>query len=346
MEEKETILVTGGAGYVASHVIVELLKSGYSVIALDNLQNSPLADEVEKPASLRRIEKLTEKVVTFYKTDISDEGALRNIFRLHKIDVVIHAVSFKNANQSPLLPLCYYSNNFLKSLTLLEVMKEYNVKKLIFSSSSHVYGVPQQLPISEHHPTGIRCPNPYGRSKFFVEEILKSLCDSDENWRVVVLRSFNPAGAHESGLIGEKHLRASSNLISYIVQVAAGRKERVTVFGDGTCMKDYTHVTDVATAHVKALDKLREGSFQHWVAYNLGSGRRNSILEVIRTFSILVRKRIPYEVVGPRRSDIGSVYADITKAKTELNWTPTKTIRDICVDSWNWYLLKTKGSTL
>ncbi|KAK5647437.1 hypothetical protein RI129_002329 [Pyrocoelia pectoralis] len=347
---EETVLITGGAGYIASHVIVELLENNYTVIALDNLRHYYSVNQSEKPECIKRIEQLTGKVVPFYKADISDQSALRNIFKLHKIDVVIHMAALTDVSESIKTPLTYYSNNVVSSITLFEVMKDFNIKKLIFSSSSNVFGTPQVLPVSEDHLTGIRCTNPYGRSKFFVEEILRNVCESDENWQVVVLRYFNPAGAHKSGLIGQNPFGVPNNLIPCIMQVAEGQKERVTVYGsdydtkDGTCSKDFTHITDIATGHVKALEKLKKLCAENWVAYNLGTGQGYTILEVIEVFSKTINRKIPYEIVNRRKGDLGNIFADITKAKRELNWMPTKTIVDICTDAWKWHSQNRKSN--
>ncbi|KAJ8934524.1 hypothetical protein NQ314_013307 [Rhamnusium bicolor] len=260
MKCNSTILVTGGGGYVGSHTIVELLNNNYSVIVIDNLVNC-YAVEDDMPEALKRVERLTKKSITFYNVDIGDREALDKIFKTHQIDSVIHFAALKAVGESVQIPLAYYQNNVGGSSILFEVMANNGVKSLVFSSSATVYGSPQFLPITEQHPTGQGCTNPYGRTKYFVEEILKDVCVSDPEWRVILLRYFNPVGAHESGLIGEDPSGIPNNLMPYISQVAVGRREKLLVFGsdyptpDGTGVRDYIHITDLAIGHLKALQK-------------------------------------------------------------------------------------------
>ncbi|KAF2879683.1 hypothetical protein ILUMI_26489 [Ignelater luminosus] len=342
MSGQGTILVTGGAGYVGSHTVVELLNNNYSVISLDNLVNCYAETENHKPESLKRVEKITGKTVTFYNVDITNKEALNKIFKLHKIDCVIHFAALKAVGESVQIPLTYYQNNIAGSSTLFQVMQNHNVRKLVFSSSATVYGIPQFLPITEEHPTGQGCTNPYGKTKYFVEEILKDVCISDPEWRVILLRYFNPVGAHKSGLIGEDPAGIPNNLMPYISQVAVGRREKVNVFGadydtpDGTGVRDYIHITDLAIGHVQALVKINEPTFKGWDVYNLGTGRGYSVLEVINAFSKASGKPIKYEIVARREGDVAASYADATKAKNELNWTTVRDINDMCEDTWKW----------
>ncbi|KAK4885628.1 hypothetical protein RN001_001899 [Aquatica leii] len=260
----------------------------------------------EKPESIKRVEKVTGRLVIFYEVDICNKSELHKIFKLHKIDCVIHLAAFKYVGESVKTPLAYYVNNISTSLVLLEVMQECRVKKLIFSSSSNVYGNPKFLPVTEDHCTGQNCTNPYGRSKYFVEEILKDVCTSDPDWRVILLRYFAPSGAHRSGLIGEDPLSEHLNLIPCIAQVAAGQRTKIKIFGqdyntrDGTCIRDYTHVTDIADGHVKALKKISEDLFKGWTAYNLAAGKGYTVLEIIKIFEKVAKRNIKYELFDRR----------------------------------------------
>lgn len=348
MKGNSTILVTGGAGYVGSHTVVELLKNNYTVIAIDNLVNCYAKDN-EKPEALQRVERITGESVIFYNVDIRNREALDRIFKTHKIDSVIHFAALKAVGESVKIPLMYYQNNIGGSGTLFEVMSSNGVKNLVFSSSATVYGTPEFLPITEEHPTGQGCTNPYGKTKYFVEEILKDLCASDPEWRVVLLRYFNPVGAHESGLIGEDPSGIPNNLMPYISQVAVGRREKLQVFGndytthDGTGVRDYIHITDLAIGHLKALEKMLLPSFKSWKAYNLGTGRGYSVLDVVKAFEKASGKQVKYEIVGRREGDIAECYADASLAKTELNWSATRDIYDMCKDTWNWQQKNPKG---
>ncbi|XP_019755231.1 UDP-glucose 4-epimerase isoform X1 [Dendroctonus ponderosae] len=348
MKGNSTILVTGGAGYVGSHTVVELLKNNYSVIAIDNMVNC-YAKANDKPEALKRVEQITGETVTFYNVDIRDRDALDRIFKAHKIDSVIHFAALKAVGESVKVPLMYYQNNIGGSGTLFEVMSKNGVKKLVFSSSATVYGTPQFLPITEEHPTGQGCTNPYGKTKYFVEEILKDLCTSDPEWKVILLRYFNPVGAHESGLIGEDPSGIPNNLMPYIAQVAVGRRDKLHVFGndypthDGTGVRDYIHITDLAIGHLKALEKMMQPTFSSWTAYNLGTGRGYSVLDVLKAFEKASGKPIQYELEGRREGDIAECYADASLARTELNWTATRDIFLMCQDTWNWQQKNPKG---
>ena len=342
MAERDIILVTGGAGYVGSHTIVELLNNGYSVVAIDNLVNAYIVSEEQKPESLKRVEKITGKTVPFFNIDITNKKALSYVFETYKINCVIHFAALKAVGESVQIPLKYYQNNIAGSSNLFQVMQEYDVKRLVFSSSATVYGTPQFLPISEDHPTGQGCTNPYGKSKYFVEEILKDVCTSDPEWRVILLRYFNPVGAHKSGLIGEDPSGIPNNLMPYIAQVAVGRREKLHVFGgdydtpDGTGVRDYIHISDLAVGHIKALLKLNETNFRGCEIYNLGTGRGYSVLDMIKAFSKASQKEIKYEIGKRREGDIALAYADATKANKELNWTAKYDIDDMCLDTWRW----------
>lgn len=349
MKGNSTILVTGGAGYVGSHTVVELLKNNYTVIAIDNLVNCYAKDSDAKPEALQRVEQITGEGVTFYNVDIRDREALDQIFKRHKIDSVIHFAALKAVGESVKVPLMYYQNNIGGSGTLFEVMSKNGVKNLVFSSSATVYGTPQFLPITEEHPTGQGCTNPYGKTKYFVEEILKDLCTSDPEWKVILLRYFNPVGAHESGSIGEDPSGIPNNLMPYISQVAVGRREKLQVFGsdypthDGTGVRDYIHITDLAIGHLKALEKMLQPTFASLRAYNLGTGRGYSVLDVVKAFEKASNKQIKYEIVGRREGDIAECYADASLAKRELNWSATRDIYDMCKDTWNWQQKNPKG---
>lgn len=342
-----TILVTGGAGYVGSHTIVKLLTEGYKVVVVDNLVNS-VKGNGNLPESLERVQSLTKCQIKYYEINLENCEGLRKVFRENKIDAVIHFAALKAVGESCHLPLTYYRNNVGGSVNLFEVMKEYNVKRIVFSSSATVYGTPQYLPIDENHPTGQGCTNPYGKTKYFVEEILKDLCKSDEEWKVISLRYFNPVGAHPSGLIGEDPLDTPNNLMPYIAQVAIGKREYVTVFGtdydtpDGTGVRDYIHIEDLASGHIAALRKLLGNSEKSvkeengWVAFNLGTGKGHSVLEVISAFEKASNKPIKYSKAGRRQGDIPSSYADAKKAREELGWSATKTLFNMCEDMWRW----------
>lgn len=325
------ILITGGAGYIGSHTCIELLSSGYEVVVIDNLDNS-------SSEALRRVETITGKNISFYENDVRDREALRKIFREHKIDAVIHFAGLKAVGESVKKPILYYSNNLESTLTLIEVMTEFNVKKLVFSSSATVYGLAKEMPLKEGMPLG--AINPYGRTKLFIEEILRDLYVADHDWCIALLRYFNPIGAHKSGLIGEDPKGIPNNLMPYISQVAVGKLEKLHVFGndyntvDGTGVRDYIHVVDLAVGHVKAVDwALRNKSCEE---INLGTGRGTSVLELRDAFVKASGTEVPY-IIDPRRpGDPDEVYADATKAKQLLGWEAKLGIADMCEDSWRW----------
>ena len=325
------ILVTGGAGYIGSHTCLELSSAGHEVVIVDNLCNSKLS-------VLRRIEKISGKTFAFEQVDVRDATALERVFSVHQPEAVIHFAGLKSVGESVAQPLQYYDTNVTGSLVLFETMRKFGVKTLVFSSSATVYGDPATVPILEDFP--LSATNPYGRSKLMVEEILRDLVLADPSWRIALLRYFNPAGAHESGLIGEDPNGIPNNLLPYIAQVADGRREVLSVYGDdyptldGTGMRDYIHVVDLAIGHVRTLDKLtlKPGVF----TYNLGTGRANSVLEMVRAFEQASGKAVPYQVVARRPGDIASCYADPTLAENELGWRAEKNITQMCVDSWRW----------
>ncbi|MEG2700794.1 MAG: UDP-glucose 4-epimerase GalE [Hungatella sp.] len=326
------ILVTGGAGYIGSHTCVELLNLGYEVVVVDNLCNSSVE-------SLRRVKEITGRDVTFYEADLLDREALEKIFAKENVDAVIHFAGLKAVGESVSKPLEYYHNNITGTLILCDVMRKHGVKKIIFSSSATVYGDPAFVPITEACPKG-EITNPYGQTKSMLEQILTDLHTADPEWNVILLRYFNPVGAHKSGRIGEDPAGIPNNLTPYITQVAVGKLKEVAVFGhdydtpDGTGVRDYIHVVDLALGHVKALAKLQEESQVR--IYNLGSGQGYSVLEMIGAFSKACGKEIPY-VIKPRRAgDIATCYADPGLAKRELGWEAERGLEQMCEDGWRW----------
>jgi len=325
------VLVTGGAGFIGSHTVLELLKEGFSVIVVDNLSNS-------KYEAIRRVQNLTGKNIHFYDTDLTDKTTLRSVFSKHSIDSVIHFAGFKAVGESVAKPLMYYQNNIISTLNLCECMAKNEVKNLVFSSSATVYGDPEKVPITEDFPlSGV---NPYGRTKLFIEYILKDLYRSDNTWNIALLRYFNPVGAHPSGMIGEDPSDIPNNLMPYITQVAVGKRDKLSIFGDdypthdGTGVRDYIHVVDVALGHLKALEKL--GQNPGCEAYNLGTGTGHSVLDVVNAFEEASGKKIPYQITGRRPGDAASCYADVQKAKRELGWQATRNIKKMCEDAWRW----------
>ena len=324
-----TVLVTGGTGYIGSHTVVELIEKGYEVIIVDNLSNSKI--EV-----LNRLKMITNKDIPFYQDDVCDKNKLRNIFKSHSIDAVIHFAGLKAVGESTKVPLKYYENNILSTLSLIEVMKEYNCKNLIFSSSATVYGYQEKMPIKED--ASLSATNPYGRTKLFIEYILKDLYEADNSWNIALLRYFNPVGAHSSGLIGEDPSGIPNNLCPYITQVAVGKMPFLKVFGndydtiDGTGVRDYIHVCDLAVGHVLSIKKLTTNP--GLVIYNLGTGSGTSVLEMIKAFEKAVGKEIKYQIMERRPGDIATCYADCTKAYNEIGFKATKTVVDMAQDAW------------
>ncbi|MYM90979.1 UDP-glucose 4-epimerase GalE [Rugamonas sp. FT82W] len=325
------ILVTGGMGYIGSHTVVELLAAGHEVVALDNLSNA-------KASVQERVQRIAGKPFTFVEGDVRDRAALEAVFAAHRIDSVIHFAGLKAVGESVEQPLRYYDNNVTGSLVLFECMAQAGVKSLVFSSSATVYGDPASVPILEHFP--LSATNPYGRSKLMIEEMLRDLYKADPSWRIALLRYFNPVGAHESGLIGEEPNGIPNNLVPYIAQVADGRRERLSVYGgdyptpDGTGLRDYIHVVDLALGHLATLSKLATGA--GIFTYNLGTGRGNSVLEMVRAFEAASGRPVPYQVVARRAGDIAACYADASLAERELGWKARRNVEQMCADSWRW----------
>jgi len=325
------ILVTGGAGYIGSHTIVELLNNGDSVVVVDNLSNS-------SQESLRRVEKITKSKIPFYNIDVRDTDALEKVFNENHFDAVIHFAGLKSVGESVSHPIEYYDNNIGSTLVLLEKMNKYGVKKLVFSSSATVYGTPSELPLKETSRVGVGITNPYGQTKFMIEQILRDLSIADKTMEITILRYFNPVGAHESGLIGEDPNDTPNNLMPYISQVAVGKLKKVGVFGndydtpDGTGIRDYIHVVDLARGHVAALKHISPGVS----IYNLGTGKGVSVLELISAFEKAAEKEIPYQILPRREGDIALCYATSEKANKELGWSAERNIDDTCIDSWRW----------
>ena len=334
-----SILVTGGAGYIGSHTCVELLNESYEVVVIDNLCNS-------SKESLTRVEEITGKQVKFYEADIRDKDALDRIFSDEDIEAVIHFAGLKAVGESVAKPLEYYFNNITGTLVLCDIMRKHNVKNMVFSSSATVYGIPKSVPMDETFPTG--ATNPYGRTKLMLEEIFKDLYVSDNDWNIILLRYFNPIGAHKSGLIGEDPNGIPNNLVPYIQQVAIGKLDCLGVYGDdydtpdGTGVRDYIHVVDLANGHIKALEKLKEMKKNPNVKekgvliYNLGTGHGYSVLEVLQSFEKVVGKPIKYEIKDRRPGDIATCYADTKKAKEELGFVAERGIEEMCEDAWRW----------
>ncbi|KAG0314476.1 UDP-glucose-4-epimerase [Dissophora globulifera] len=369
MSPKNTILVTGGCGYVGSHTVLSLLQSGYKVVVLDNLSNtSSNAKETVIPEALKRIQQLlsTEEAIPFYAVDIIDKDALVKIFEAHRdIAAVIHCAGLKSVGESGRRPLDYYNINIAGTIKLLQVMDDFDVRRLVFSSSATVYGDPPKIPIPEDSPI-VASMSTYGRTKVFLEHIIRDLCiasevkqkdyekeqnakgakvEKDYRWNAIMLRYFNPAGAHPSGIMGEDPQGIPSNLMPYLAQVAVGNLEKLTVFGqdyptkDGTCIRDYLHVVDCADGHVAALEKIgRDESTGEYgcKAYNLGAGMGCSVLDMVRAFSKAVGRDLPYVVSARRLGDVPNLTADPTLANTELNWRAVKTLDEMCEDLWRW----------
>ena len=334
-----SILVTGGAGYIGSHTVVELLNQNEDVIIVDNFSNS-------KPEMLDKIKRITNKDFKFYETDYSYIDNMDKIFKENNIEAVIHFAGFKAVGESVKKPIEYYTNNVSGTLNLINVMKNNNVKKLIFSSSATVYGDPETVPLTEECKTG-GTTNPYGTSKLFIEQILKDLYKSDNTWDICILRYFNPIGSHESGLIGEEPNGIPNNLMPYVVRVASGELEKLSVFGndyntpDGTGVRDYIHVVDLAKGHIKALEKLEKENAGLYI-YNLGTGKGYSVLDMIHAFEAATNQKINYIITERRQGDIAECYADPTKAKEELGWVAEKNLEDMCKDSWNYIVNRNK----
>ncbi|MDE0926108.1 MAG: UDP-glucose 4-epimerase GalE [Methylophilaceae bacterium] len=333
-----TVLVTGGAGYIGSHACVELLNANFDVLVLDNFCNS-------KATSIKRVEKITGKSITLIEGDVRDKATLTMLFSDHQIDAVMHFAGLKAVSDSVNNPLAYYDNNVMGSITLLEVMSEFSVNNIVFSSSATVYGFSDDKPIPETAP--LSPFNPYGHNKRMVEQVLADISIAEPSWNIASLRYFNPVGAHPSGEIGEDPNGVPNNLMPYVSQVAVGKRERLSVFGndyptiDGTGVRDYIHVVDLALGHVAALNKLMQGC--GLLTLNLGAGRGYSVLELVQAFEASTEQKIPYEIVNRRAGDIAIYFADASLAKQVLGWKTTKTLEDICRDAWRWQTKNPNG---
>jgi UDP-glucose 4-epimerase len=339
-DDKKCVLVAGGAGYIGSHTAIEMINAGYSVVIIDNLCNS-------SAECISRLEQITGQLIAFYKVDLLDRPAVEEVFKKHKFSSVMHFAGLKAVGESCTDPLTYYKNNLIGTIVLLEVMKIYGPFNMVFSSSATVYGDPIRLPIDESHPSGSCCTNPYGKTKYFIEEILSDLCKSDRKWNAVLLRYFNPVGSHKSGRIGEDPQGPPNNLMPYIAQVAVGRRPELSVYGndydtpDGTGIRDYIHVVDLAIGHVAAVKKLEENCGCR--IYNLGTGKGYSVLDMIKAFEEASGKKVAYKIVGRRSGDVATVYADPELAATELGWRAERGLQEMCKDLWNWQIQNPKG---
>ena len=327
----KTILVTGGAGYIGSYTLIELINNNFEVVVIDNLANS-------SRESLRRVEQITGHEIPFIEADVRDQSALDDIFTTYDIDSVIHFAGLKAVGESVAKPLEYYDNNLVSTLALLEAMREHNVKQLVFSSSATVYGSPSELPLRETSTVGVGLTNPYGKTKYMIEQIIQDYCAADPTFEATILRYFNPIGAHQSGQIGEDPNGIPNNLLPYVAQVAVGKLQSVGVFGndydtpDGTGVRDYIHVVDLARGHVAALQHMKAGAS----IYNLGTGSGTSVLEIIKAFSKACGRNLPYDIKPRRAGDIAACYADCSKAERELGWRAELSIEQACADSWRW----------
>ena len=327
----KTTLVTGGAGYIGSHTLIELINNNFEVVVIDNLANS-------SRESLRRVEQITGHEIPFVEADIRDQSVLNDIFTTYSIDSVIHFAGLKAVGESVAKPLEYYDDNLVSTLALLEAMRKHSVKQLVFSSSATVYGSPSELPLRETSTVGVGLTNPYGKTKYMIEQIIQDYCAADPTFEATILRYFNPIGAHESGQIGEDPNGIPNNLLPYVAQVAVGKLQSVGVFGDnydtpdGTGVRDYIHVVDLARGHVAALQHMKAGAN----VYNLGTGSGTSVLEIIKAFSKACGRDLPYEIKPRRAGDIAACYADCSKAERELGWRAELSIEQACADSWRW----------
>ena len=332
------VLVAGGAGYIGSHTAIELLESGYEVVIVDNLSNS-------NSIVVDRIKELSKKPVKFYNIDIRNKDEMHVVFKENNIESIIHFAALKAVGESVEKPIEYYSNNLISTLNLFELMREYGVKKFVFSSSATVYGDPHTCPILEDFPLSVT--NPYGRTKLMIEQMLVDISKADKSLDIALLRYFNPVGAHKSGRIGEEPNGVPSNLMPYITKIAVGKVKELSVYGndypthDGTGVRDYIHVLDLAAGHVKALQKLEENP--GLVVYNLGTGKGYSVLDLVKAFSKASGKEIPYKIVGRRAGDVAMCYADSSKAEKELGWKAKYELEEMCEDSWRWQSMNPNG---
>ncbi|AJI13263.1 UDP-glucose 4-epimerase GalE [Bacillus cereus] len=332
------ILITGGAGYIGSHTCVELLNNNYKIIVVDNLSNSSIE-------SLNRVKEITGKQFEFYKENVLNREKMNEIFLENNIEAVIHFAGFKAVGESTTIPLAYYYNNIISAIVLCDVMQKHNVKNFIFSSSATVYGIPKTSPIKEEFPLSVT--NPYGQTKLMIEQIMRDVAKADDEWSIALLRYFNPFGAHQSGRIGEDPNGIPNNLMPYVTQVAVGKLKELNIFGndyptkDGTGVRDYIHVVDLAKGHVKALEKVLKTKGVE--AYNLGTGKGYSVLEMVKAFEKVSGRKIPYKVIGRRPGDVAICFADVSKAKRELGWEAEYGLEEMCVDSWRWQVNNKNG---
>ncbi|NXI47736.1 GALE epimerase, partial [Galbula dea] len=341
----EKILVTGGAGYIGSHCVLELVEAGYVPVVIDNFHNAIRGADA-LPESLQRVQQIVSQPILFQELDITNEAALQELFRKHHFSAVMHFAGLKAVGESVQKPLEYYRVNLTGTIRLLETMKAHGVRNIVFSSSATVYGDPKYLPLDENHPVG-GCTNPYGKSKYFIEEMIRDLCNAEKDWNAVLLRYFNPIGAHESGMIGEDPQGIPNNLMPYVAQVAVGRREFLSVFGndykteDGTGVRDYIHVVDLAKGHIAALKKLKENC--GCKIYNLGTGTGYSVLQMVRAMEKASGREIKYQIVGRREGDVASCYADPALAERELGWKAAFGLDKMCEDLWRWQLQNPTG---
>ncbi|PFZ27660.1 UDP-glucose 4-epimerase GalE [Bacillus wiedmannii] len=332
------ILITGGAGYIGSHTCIELLNNNYKIIVVDNLSNSSIE-------SLNRVKEITGKQFKFYNESVLNREKMNEIFLENNIEAVIHFAGFKAVGESTTIPLTYYYNNIISTIILCDVMQKHNVKKFIFSSSATVYGIPKTSPITEEFPLSVT--NPYGQTKLMIEQIMRDVAKADGEWSIALLRYFNPFGAHKSGRIGEDPNGIPNNLMPYVTQVAVGKLKELNIFGndyptkDGTGVRDYIHVVDLAKGHVKALEKVLETTGID--AYNLGTGKGYSVLEMVNAFEKVSGKKIPYKIIGRRPGDVAICFADVSKAKRELGWEAEYGVEEMCLDSWRWQVNNKNG---
>lgn len=333
------VLLTGGAGYIGSHICIELLQAGMDVVVIDNFSNS-------KPEAVRRVQQITGKKYPVYHEDLRDRAAVEKIFAENTIDCVIHLAGSKAVGESVQKPILYYDNNLVSTLVLCDVMRAHGCKKIIFSSSATVYGAPEQVPVTEETPVSADT-TPYGKTKLFIEYMLQDIAKSDPDWSVILLRYFNPIGAHASGLIGEDPAGIPNNLMPFVTQVAAGKLEKLSVFGtdydtpDGTCVRDFIHVVDLAQGHVKSIAKAMENSGVF--IYNLGTGKGYSVQQLVDAFQQANDIEIPYQYAPRRKGDIAQIYADCSKAQRELGWQAQHDLFEMCRDSWNWQKKNPQG---
>lgn len=341
----EKVLVTGGAGYIGSHCVLEMIEAGYVPVVIDNFHNA-IRGAGGLPESLRRVQEIVGKKIKFEEVDILDRAALNTLFDKHKFSAVMHFAGLKAVGESVQIPLLYYKVNLTGTIQLLEVMNTHGVKKIVFSSSATVYGDPKYLPIDEQHPVG-GCTNPYGKSKYFIEEIIQDQCKAEGEWQAILLRYFNPIGAHVSGRIGEDPQGIPNNLMPYVSQVAVGRRENLNVFGndyntpDGTGVRDYIHIVDLARGHIAALKKLQASS--GCKVYNLGTGVGYSVLQMVAAMEKASGKKVPYNIAPRREGDIATCYADPAVAAEELGWKAEYDLDRMCEDLWRWQSLNPTG---